>query len=47
MTTALSHKLTALMLLHRYSRLNAQIRIENWENKVKSLDDLEKLVWGF
>lgn len=47
MTTALSHKLTALMLLHRYSRLNVQVRIEGWENKVKSLDDLEKLVWGF
>lgn len=47
MTTALSHKLTALMLLHRYSRLNVQIRIEHWENKVKSLEDLEKLVWGF
>jgi len=47
MTTVLSRKLTALMLLHRYSRLNAQIRIESWESKVKSLDDLEKLVWGF
>jgi hygromycin-B 7''-O-kinase len=47
MTNALSHKLTALMLLHRYSRLNVQIRIENWENKVKSLSELEKLVWGF
>lgn len=47
MTNALRHKLTALMLLHRYSRLNAQIRIENWENKVRSLEDLEKLVWGF
>ena len=47
MTTALSRKLTALMLLHRYSRLNVQIRIENWENKVKNLDDLESLVWGF
>lgn len=47
MTNALSHKLTALMLLHRYSRLNVQIRIEDWEKKVKSLDDLEKLLWGF
>lgn len=47
MTKALSHKLTALMLLHRYSRLSVQIRIDNWESKVKNLDDLEKLVWGF
>jgi hypothetical protein len=35
------------LLLHRYSRLNVQIRIKDWEKKVKSLDDLEKLVWGF
>jgi hygromycin-B 7''-O-kinase len=47
MTNTLSHKLTALMLLHRYSRLNVQIRIEDWENKVTSLNDLECLVWGF
>ncbi len=47
MTNELSYKLTALMLLHRYSRLNAQIRIKNWEKKVKSLYDLEKIVWGF
>lgn len=47
MTNTLSHKLTALMLLHRYSRLNVQIRIKDWEKKVNSLDDLEKLVWGF
>ena len=47
MTPTLSRKLTALMLLHRYSRLNVQIRIEGWKNKVKTLDDLEKLVWGF
>jgi len=47
MTNALSRKLTALMLLHRYSCLNIQIRIENWENKVKSLNDLQSLIWGF
>lgn len=46
MTNALSHKLTALMLLHRYSRLNVQIRIKNWEKKVSTLNDLESLVWG-
>jgi hygromycin-B 7''-O-kinase len=42
----LSHQLTALMLLHRYSNLNVQIRILNWREKVKSLEDLENLVWG-
>jgi hygromycin-B 7''-O-kinase len=47
MTNALSRRLTALMLLHRYSRLNVQIRIKDWENRVKSLYDLENLVWGF
>jgi hygromycin-B 7''-O-kinase len=47
MTHALSHKLTALMLLHRYSRLNVQIRIKNWEKITSSLHDLENLVWGF
>lgn len=47
MTNKFSHKMTALMLLHRYSRLNVQIRIENWEKKVKNLDDLQNLVWGF
>lgn len=43
----LSHQLTALMLLHQYSNLNIQVRIPNWKNKVKSLKDLENLVWGF
>lgn len=47
LTNILRHKLTALMLLHRYSHLSAQIRIENWENKVENLDDLAKLIWGF
>lgn len=47
MTNELSHKLTALLLLHRYSRLNMQIRIKNWEKKVSNLNELENLVWGF
>lgn len=42
----LSHKLTALMLLHRYSNLEVQIRIKDWKSKVKNLKDLENLVWG-
>ncbi len=45
MTPLLSRQLTALMLLHRYSNLNVQIRIKNWRNKVNSIDDFEKLVW--
>lgn len=47
MTDRLSHQLMALMLLHQYSNLNVQVRIPNWKDKVKSLKDLEGLVWGF
>ncbi|MDZ4323011.1 MAG: aminoglycoside phosphotransferase family protein, partial [Alphaproteobacteria bacterium] len=47
LTPALSHQLMALMLLHKYSNLNVQIRIKNWKNKVQNLKDLENLVWGF
>lgn len=47
LTTELSHQLTALMLLHRYSNLNVQIRIKDWQSKVHSMKDLQNLVWGF
>jgi hygromycin-B 7''-O-kinase len=47
LTPELSHQLTALMLLHQYSNLGVQIRIEDWENKVTSIQEVEKLVWGF
>lgn len=47
LTTALSNQLAMLMLLHRYSNLKIQIRIENWMNKVNSIKELEDLVWGF
>ncbi len=47
MNQNLSHQLTALMLLHKYSHLKVQIRINEWENKVKNIQDLERLVWGF
>jgi hygromycin-B 7''-O-kinase len=45
MNKNLSHQLTALMLLHKYSHLKVQIRINEWENKVKNIQDLERLVW--
>ncbi len=45
-TSMLSHQLTALMLLHKYSNLNVQIRIKHWKSKVHSLENLENLVWG-
>lgn len=47
MIPALSHKFTALMLLHRYSNLDVQIRIQNWKQKAISIKDLENMVWGF
>lgn len=47
LTQHLSRQLTALMLLHQYSNLNIQVRIEGWKNKVKTIQDLENLVWGF
>lgn len=47
MSKILSRQLTTLMLLHRYSNLNVQIRIPNWKDQVRSLSDLENLVWGF
>lgn len=46
MTPALSHQLTALCLLHKYSNFNVQIRIKDWRSKVHNLEDLEKLIWG-
>ena len=46
LTSELSHQLMALMLLHKYSNLGVQIRIQDWQNKVTSMEDLEQLVWG-
>ena len=45
-TPGLSRQLTTLMLLHRYSNLKIQIRINNWQNMVSNINDIEKLVWG-
>lgn len=46
LNSTLSHRLTALMLLHRFSNLHIQVRIPDWEKKVISLNDLQNLVWG-
>ncbi len=43
----LTTQLTLLMLLHQYSNLNIQVRVENWQNQVSTLKDLGNLVWGF
>ncbi|KYF94114.1 hypothetical protein BE20_56260 [Sorangium cellulosum] len=47
LTPALSRKLMALALLHRYSNLGYQIRIEGWESQASSLSELEQLIWPF
>lgn len=41
----LSSKLNALLLLHKYSNLNIQVRIPNWQEKVQNLEELEHLLW--
>ena len=46
LTESLSQQLTGLMLLHQYSNLNIQVRIEGWQS-IKNMRDLEQLVWGF
>jgi len=45
LTLKLGKKLTLLTLLHRFSNLRNQLRISNWENRVRSFEDLEDLVW--
>lgn len=44
---ALSRKLMALALLHRYSNLRFQLRLEGWESQVSSLSELEQTIWPF
>ncbi|WP_437852341.1 phosphotransferase family protein [Sorangium sp. So ce363] len=44
---ALSRKLMALALLHRYSNLRFQLRLEGWESQVSSLPELEQTIWPF
>ena len=44
-TPALTRRLAALMLLHRFSDLNRQICIEGWQQKAADLSGLERLLW--
>ncbi|WP_437710413.1 aminoglycoside 3'-phosphotransferase/choline kinase family protein [Sorangium sp. So ce448] len=44
---ALTRKLMALALLHRYSNLRFQLRLEGWESQVSSLPELEQTIWPF
>jgi hygromycin-B 7''-O-kinase len=44
-TPALTRRLAALMLLHRFSDLNRQICIDGWQQKAADLSGLERLLW--
>lgn len=44
---SLRRRLMLLTILHRYSNLNFQLRIPDWQNRVNSLEALEQLVWPF
>jgi len=44
-TPALTRRLAALMLLHRFSDLNRQICIDGWQQKAADLAGLERLLW--
>ena len=44
-TPALARRLMTLALLHRFSDLNRQICIENWQQKARDLSELERLLW--
>jgi hygromycin-B 7''-O-kinase len=41
----LRRRLMTLLLLHRYSNLAVQIRIEGWQQKAADLNALERLLW--
>jgi hygromycin-B 7''-O-kinase len=41
----LRRRLMTLLLLHRFSNLAVQIRIEGWQQKAAGLDELERLLW--
>jgi hygromycin-B 7''-O-kinase len=45
MTPALTRRLAVLLLLHRFSDLNRQICIEDWQQKADDLFGLERLLW--
>jgi hygromycin-B 7''-O-kinase len=45
MDPALPRRLMTLLLLHRFSYLEGQIRIEGWQQKTADLYDVERLLW--
>jgi hygromycin-B 7''-O-kinase len=47
LTPRLRDRLMALLLLHRHSDLDVQVRIEGWRERAKTLDELGAIVWPF
>lgn len=47
LTPRMRDRLMALLLLHRHSDLDVQVRIEGWRDRARTLDDLAALVWPF
>lgn len=41
----LRQRLMLLAILHRYSNFHAQLRIRGWQERAKSIEELEQLIW--
>lgn len=47
LTPALRRRLMLLMILHRYSNFNLQLRIAGWQERANSVETLGALIWPF
>jgi hygromycin-B 7''-O-kinase len=47
MNPGLGRRLMRLLLLHRYSHLDVQVRIDGWRDRVRTWDELQELLWPF
>jgi hygromycin-B 7''-O-kinase len=45
LTPRLRDRLMALLLLHRHSDLDVQVRIDGWRERARTLDELAAIVW--
>lgn len=45
LTPELAQRLMGLQILHRYSYFEGQLRIPDWKARVRSLSELQKLIW--
>jgi hygromycin-B 7''-O-kinase len=44
-SSGLSQRLMRMLLLHRFSDLHSQVKIDGWQDRVRDLDELEALLW--